>query len=688
MTGSATAFVRMTTHAAGAILAAAALAAVATTTPARPAQRAVTGIAAQPEQTPEQVRAERARARLKDNRPAVDRAAAEQAERPPIDPALVEFYRRTVTELADPAYEGRAPGSVGIEKAAEYIQAHFESLGLEPAFPASELAADGTEVITPRASFRQPFGVGEETRAVTTEMAVDGEPLVHGTDFSVLAYAGSGQVKAPVSFAGYAIVSGPGGYLGFDPDTRFEGRVVLCLAYEPMDENGNSRWQQEGFSHHSAMTHKASALIRRGASAVLIVAPPHAKDERAGALETVDSTRLGRPGLNARSLSFDAPVVQITPELAQRILDRTGNPDLTLDALVARANESAVAMPLGDDPISLHVEMGTESTQAFNVGGVLPGAGDLTDDVLVIGAHYDHVGYGRQGSARRDAEGQLHPGADDNASGTTGMMLVAQQLVERARTLPPEQPRRTVMFIAFSAEEMGLLGSLHYTKEPAEPMADHTLMLNLDMIGRLDDEPLEIGNLRSARDLEAFAEPYFESSGLIVARETSVGNGRSDHASFDAVGVPNLFFFTGLHPDYHAPGDTADKIDAEGGARVALLVADIAAAYLTRPEPFTHRRAAEQADANAGQPTVRLGVLPANSTRGGVLIQRVFPDTSASDAGIRPDDRILTWNGEELRSVEDLRPRLATHKPGDVVRLTIDRDGATVEAEMTLRPIE
>lgn len=678
MTGSATAFVRMIPLAAGAIFALATLSATAARLPTQP----------QDAPTPAEVRAERAKSRLKDNRPAQDRAAAEPRELPPVDPALTDFYARTVTELADPAYEGRAPGSVGIAKAADYIQAHFESLGLIPAFASSELAADGTEVLTPRSTFRQPFGVGEETRAATTEMSVDAQPLVHGTDFSVLAYSGSGDVNAPVSFAGYAIVSGPGGYLGFDPSTRFEGRIALCLAYEPMDEGGNSRWQAEGFSHHGAMTHKASALIRRGASAVLIVAPPEANDPRAGMLETIDSTRLGRQGLNAKAPSFDAPVVQITPEVAQRILDRTGDPDLTLGSLVRRANESAVAMPVGESPISLNIQMGTAATEAFNVGAVLPGVGELAEDILVIGAHYDHVGYGQRGSARRDAGGELHPGADDNASGTTGMMLVAQQIVERARTLPSEQPRRTVMFLAFSAEEMGLLGSLHYTKEPAEPMADHTLMLNLDMIGRLEDEPLEIGNLRSAPELEAFVEPFFESSGLIVARETSVGNGRSDHASFDAVDVPNLFFFTGLHPDYHAPGDTADKIDAEGATRVALLVADIAMAYLTRPDPLAHRRASERADANAGQPTVRLGVLPANSTKGGVLIQRVFPDTSASDAGLRPDDRLLTWNGEELRSVEDLRPRLSTHQPGDVVTLTIDRDGATVEAEMILRGIE
>jgi aminopeptidase YwaD len=648
---------------------------------------AAAAVASQPEKTPDQVRAERARNRLGENTPALERAAEAPRELPPLDPALVEFYRSTVIELADPAYEGRAPGSAGIERAAVYIEEHFKALGLQPAFATSELAADGTEVLTPRTTFRQPFGVGQETRAGAAAMTVDGQAVEPDTDFSVLAYSGSGEVTAPVAFAGYAIVSGPAGYLGFDPNTRFEDKVVLALAYEPMNDDGTSQWQEEGFSHHAQMTHKASALIRRGAKAVLIVKPPHAVDERVDVLESIDSTRTSRPGLNARALRFDAPVVQITPELAQRILDRAGDPDLTLASLVEQANAGAVAADLPGEPISLQVTMETVSTETFNVGAVLPGVGNLGDEYIVIGAHYDHVGYGSTGAMPGNA-GELHPGADDNASGTTGMMLVAKTVAERVRALPPNQPRRSVLFLAFSAEEMGLLGSLHYTKEPIVPSSRHALMLNLDMIGTLENEPLEIGNIRSSQDLPALVDPHFERSGLVIARETSVGNGRSDHASFDAVGVPNLFFFTGLHPRYHRPQDTGDTIDSEGGARIALMVADIAMDAAARTEPIVHRRAAAGTDPAAGQPTVRIGLLPANSTKGGILVQRVFPDTSASDAGIEPNDRLLTWNGKDLRSVEDLRPRLVEHKPGDVVRVTLERGDQTIEVDLTLRAIE
>lgn len=679
MKSSARGFVRM--FALGLCLLPAAVA-----VPPATASHTASAHAAQPARTPEQIRAERARHRLGDNPPALARAAGTPQGRPPVDPALIDFFRDTVIELAEPEYEGRAPGSDGIAKAADLIEAHFRDLGLQPAFTTSELAADGTEVLTPRASFRQHFAVGEQTRAGEAALTAADERFEPDLDFSVLAYSGSGEVSGPLVFAGYAIVSGPGGYAGFSPSDRFDGKVALALAYEPMNADGTSRWQQDGFSHHAQMTQKASALIRRGALAVLIVKPPNARDDRAEVLENFESTRLARPGLNARDLRFDAPVLQVTAEVAARLLDRAGDPDVTLESLVDRANQGPVAMDLPGGPVGVQVATHTDAIDAFNVGAVLPGVGDLAEQFVVIGAHYDHVGFGQQNSLERNAAGTLHPGADDNASGTAAMMIVAQSLSERVRTLPPELPRRSYLFLAFSAEEMGLLGSRHYTKEPIAPIQRHTLMLNLDMIGTLEDQPLEIGSLNSAPDLEAFAEPHFERSGLLIARGSSVGSGRSDHASFDAVGVPNLFFFTGLHDRYHRPQDTAELIDFEGGTRIALLTADIAFDAGTRRNNLPHRRGRN--DPGSGQPTVRIGLLPANSTKGGILVQRVFPDTSASDSGLRPDDRLLTWNGTDLRSVEDLRPRLVEHKPGDVVTLTVERDGETVEIEMTLRGIE
>jgi hypothetical protein len=676
MTVSASGFIRMFSRPVGVIFLAGAMA-------------GGVGAAWGQPRTPDEVRRERARNRLQDNRPAQEREAEAPRDLPPVDPALVAWYQATVTELASPAYEGRSPGSAGIERAATLIENRFKELGLRPIFDADVVAADGTEVIDPASSYRQAFSIGQDRKLTTASVVVDGEALTDQTDYAALAYSGSGKADAAVVFTGYSIVSGPGGFMGFDANTRLDGKIALCLKYEPMDADGRSLWQaDDGFSHHAAMTHKASALIRRGASAVLIVAPAHAQDGRDGTLESVESTTMTRAGLGAEAPRFDAPVLNITPEVAQRIIDRVGDPDLTLASLVERSNQGAVLVPLGEQPISVRVDMETTEHIAVNIGGVLPGVGDLAEEYVVIGAHYDHVGFGGRNSLARDSDGQLHPGADDNASGTTGMLLAAQLVTERVRLLPPEQERRSFIFLAFSAEEIGLLGSLHYVREPAFDIRDHVLMLNLDMIGRLEEDLLELGGLDSAPGLEDFADPFLEASGLPVARDTSVGNGRSDHASFDGEEVPNIFFFTGLHDQYHRPADTADLIDHEGGVRVSLLATEIGMAMATRAEPFIHKRLAGREDQGPKPPTVRLGVLPTNSTKGGVLVQRVFPDTSASEAGLQPDDRILTWNGEELRNTEDLRPKLSEHAPGDEVILTVERGDQTVEVRMILRGIE
>lgn len=642
--------------------------------------------------SPEEVRRERAENRLKDSRPALEREAAQPRDLPPVDASLVDWYRTTMTELSDPAYEGRSPGSEGIEQAAELIEEHFAQLGLTPAFSETITAADGTpdevEVRDPFRTWRQDFSVGQEVRATTTQMSIDGVPLDHATDFSALAYSGDADVTAPVAFAGYAIVSGAGAFLGFAPNARFDDQIVLCLGKEPMDADGNSLWRDEGFTHHSEMTSKASALIRRGAEAVLIVTPPGTNDPRAEILETVDSTRVTRGGLGAKAPKLNAPVVHITADIAQRILDRAGDPDLTLESLVEKSNAGAVDMDIAGGPISLNIQMETVERIAFNVAGVLPGRGDLADEYVVIGAHYDHVGYGMQGSGRDNAQGMLHPGADDNASGTAAMMLAARIIKQRTDAMPEDAPHRSFLFMAYSAEEMGLLGSLHYTRQPIAPIDRHVLMLNLDMIGTLEDDLLELGGLDSSKGLEPLMDPFIEASGLPVARESSVGSGRSDHASFDRVGVPNVFFFTGLHDRYHRPEDTADLIDSEGAVRIALLCSDVAFAAATQRERLFHRRDRGTVEAANREPRVRLGILPANSGKGGVLVRRVFPDTSASDAGLEPNDRILTWDGIELKNTEDLRPRIVEHEPGDVVKLTVERGSETIELDMTLRAIE
>jgi Zn-dependent M28 family amino/carboxypeptidase len=326
---------------------------------------------------------------------------------------------------------------------------------------------------------------------------------------------------------------------------------------------------------------------------------------------------------------------------------------------------------------------------------VLPGVGDLADEIIVIGSHYDHVGYGYFGSRMgAAARGKLHPGADDNASGTSGNMLAARRISEALKALPEGTPRRTVLFLAFCAEESGLNGSRHYVLNPIAELKQHALMLNMDMIGRLRDTKLELGGVGTGEGLKEFLEPYVNASGLTVAMKKS-GQGPSDHASFASAGVPALFFFTGLHDQYHAPTDTPDTINVEGAVQVADLVARITIDAATRETnfPFTSPTGGLPGTNDNASPTtsmgsvkVRFGVAPGDYSgeEDGVLIGDVSPGLPADKAGLKAGDLMVEWDGHKLRDVEGWMPLLAQHKPGDVVRITYVREGARLMTEATL----
>jgi Peptidase family M28/PDZ domain len=645
-------------------------------------------------ETADQVRERRAKQQLEKNRRKQERdaLARELGDMPEIDSTLVEDYTQMLEVIADPSMEGRVPGSHGIEEAAKYIESQLEALGLTPAFPTTEEAADGTEVITKNTTFRQQLQMGSQTAATTQILTVGDTSLTAGQDFSPLAYSGSATISAPVTFAGYAIVSGPNNYLGFETSETVEDRIALVLNYEPMDEEGNSLWRDGGkWSHNARLTYKITALQRRGAAAVIIVSPPNAHDDRVDLLETIASTAPPSNRMGKRTgPEYDIPVIHVTPEVATTILAYTQSSasiPQSLDDFIAKANNAGVVIPLGDQEIT--IDIGIERTPKWtsNIGAILPGRGKLKDQFVVIGSHYDHLGYGKFGSMNPSAKGKLHPGADDNGSGTTANLLAAKTLTQRYELLANTQDARSILFLWFTAEESGLNGSKFYVRHPIAPVDDHVMMLNLDMVGTLSDGLLEIGGLDSAKGFAEFAEPFLNEAAIPYSTESSVGDGRSDHASFDAVGIPNLFFFTGLHERYHSPEDTLEYIDEEGAVRVALLVSSMAYAEAIAPEPLHHPSSGNKESKKDG-PNVRVGIIPATASDGGLEVQRVFDDTSASDAGLQPGDRITKWNDNDLDSVESWMPILTANEPGDVVHLTIIRDNKTIELDMTLRPIE
>lgn len=630
------------------------------------------------------------------------------------DEALIA--RQHLTTLANPFFEGRAPGTRGNALAAEYLEFQFRKLGLTPAFPAASPAAVPADAgATPPppatfASYRQTFQQGTVARAARQELTFtppDHPPLTFapGLDFNAIGYSGKGEVSAPIVFVGYGITAGEEGYLGFRGDVDLTGKIALLFRFEPMKEDGSSKWSDRGWTGASQLDAKLGACLNRGAAGVILVNPPGAADPRAAVLDDANSLRPLRRGENPYAA---LPIVMMSREAADRLVRAADAHGRSLLDLRRAADESGEMIALNGST-TLATDVVQEPVRTDNVGAILAGRGDLADQFIVVGAHYDHVGYGLFGSRDPRGRGKLHPGADDNASGTTGMLLVARELAARYAALPPDASARTILFLGFSAEESGLNGSRYYVRNPIVPKEKHQFMLNLDMIGRLTEGKLEVNGTGTADGLEDWIKPYLDQSGLVVASRPG-GAGPSDHASFFAWGIPVMFFFTGLHDQYHMPTDTYDLINIDGLVDVADLTARIAFDMARRPEtwafkPDIRARGDDNADPNANPPAnpadpnapadqpigpartqVRFGIAPGDysGSEPGVLIGQVLDGTPAQKAGFKEGDLITHWNGTELKSVEDWMPLLQAGKPGDVVKVKYVRGGQPAEVDVTL----
>jgi len=323
---------------------------------------------------------------------------------------------------------------------------------------------------------------------------------------------------------------------------------------------------------------------------------------------------------------------------------------------------------------------------AENVGGLLPGSGELADEIVVVGAHLDHLGKGAFGS--RGTPGELHPGADDNASGVAAVLLLADELASRARAHAGD--RRTVLFLAFSGEESGLNGASHYVDHPVAPLPAHTLMLNLDMIGRISGKRVAVSGVDSAVGLREWLGPYFAASPIEEVVQDGL-TGRSDHWAFYTAGVPVLFATNAdTHEDYHTERDVSWKINRSDAVGVVRTFAGVVHDLATRGERLVYvggQRPAGGAGPGLSDIRVRFGIRPGSYAPGqsGVAVGGVTPGTTASLAGVREGDVLVAWDGEAIEDVRGWMAMLARHDPGDRVVVTVLRGGARVELEAVLQ---
>ncbi len=590
-----------------------------------------------------------------------------------LGPEATLWYQHVQT-LANPFFEGRAPATRGLDLTDDYIEFYFRQYGLEPVFP------DG--------SYQQPFNYS--TRGTTTvdvevgTLAVNGRPLKRSRDFVVLGNSGSGDVTAPVTFVGYGIAEGPGGYTSFDEETDLSGRIALLLRYAPMDDRGEPQWSEADHRLQAGLARKMKSVADRGAAAIVLVNPPGAADAP-DRLESLQRSRRFGPGL-------DIPVVQVTAETAQAIVsggDPNGQDLLGWRLLADSGSVGTVAL---DDAVEIAVETVVHRTRSStelsgnNVGGILRGQGDLADEWVVIGAHHDHVGRGDHGGIMPRNRGKLHPGADDNASGTAGVLVLAKTLTEAYEEARVGEDLRSILFVTFDGEEMGLRGSRHFADHSPIGPEKMTLMLNMDMIGRLRSRHLSVLGTDTGEGLMEMLRPHFEASGLTIAVNGG-GSGRSDDASFHRMGVPALHFFTGMHPDYTSPADQAYTVNPAGAEEILDLMHRIAYDMAGRPHKLAYKEAAAGPGQDRGYGPVRLGIRPGmgDDVETGVLIDSVSEGTAAAEGGMIGGDVIVQWNDSEITGLRELFEQLQQHQPGDTVKITVLRAGRRVELDVTLK---
>jgi aminopeptidase YwaD len=578
-----------------------------------------------------------------------------------------------VKYLASEELAGRGTGTPGKDLAAEYLAEEFRKAGLTPR------GEDG---------FFQSFTVTTgsrlgETNRLSVRQGGTQRPLDLGAEFMPLGSTGNGYAYAPVVFAGYGISAPELGYNDYEKiDPR--GKIAIVLRHTPdMDDRGK-------FAPYATLAYKAMAAREMGAAGILLVTGP-GRDENLGVPSSVlqQARRGERPALGAASGSSDAgiPAAIVRRSVVEKLLAGAARKrDLeALQTLMAHGQPQAFDLP--GVRVGMHVSIERQRTPTRNVIGFLEGSDPaLKNEVVVIGAHYDHLGMGDAHSLADRQEPAIHHGADDNASGTAGVLELARHFGQNRDRLG-----RSLLFMGFAAEEIGLLGSSHWVKNPTIPLERVAAMINLDMIGRLRNDTVHVIGWASSPAWGPVLEAANRAHGLQLRTGAGSGSGigGSDQQPFYNQGIPVLFFFTGVHPDYHRPSDTWEKIEIAGIARIVGLVADTAeqiSRLEARPQ-FARAAEPERAASSPGGGGFRvyLGTIPDYAEEvEGVALAGVREGSPAEKAGLKAGDVLLQFAGQRIRNVQEYTTVLGTAQPNVPVEIVVRRDGR--EQRLTLTP--
>jgi hypothetical protein len=554
----------------------------------------------------------------------------------------VKELQDEIKYLSSDSLRGRLTGSDGDSLAAEYIKNELASVGFKP------LSGDGFQ------RFNVIRGI---VQGKTNSLAITGINFVPEKDFMPLAFSTDAKLESEVVFAGYGFsINGDSlkwdDYKGID----VKGKWVLILRADPETDNTKS-----AFIPFSGDRNKTMVAKDLGAAGVLFVSGPlYDSQDAFESLSTVD-------------YSVGIPVFRIKREVADQILSQSKS---SIAALEKKLNETRKPGSFETKAVLNGVsEIIRESAGTRNVAMVLPGEDELLkNEYVIFGAHFDHLGMGGPGSSSRavDTIG-VHHGADDNASGVAMMLELAEKF---ARTKGSH--KRSIICIAFTGEELGLLGSKYFAENPGIDLSKVNAMINLDMVGRLQEtNVLQISGVGTAEGLKDIIYSTTDTS-LIKLTLSDEGYGPSDHSSFYGKNIPVLFYSTGAHLDYHTPADTFDKINYPGMVTISSLVYSIASNLASSSDRLKFKEAGPKAE--SGRTTrrkgVTLGIMPdfAGNVKNGLRADFVTPGKPAALGGMKKGDIITAINAKPVSNIQDYMFRMGQLKHGQTISVEVLRN--------------
>ncbi|WP_425615822.1 M20/M25/M40 family metallo-hydrolase [Anatilimnocola sp. NA78] len=636
--------------------------------------------------------------------------------------------KSTVGYLSSDELGGRGVGTEGLDKAAEYLAGEFRKLGLK-----TDLF-DGTPFQKFEITITTEMGPAKQNFLSLVGPAAAGsqEPekveFKLGDDFNPLAAGGSGAFSTDVVFAGYGITAKELDYDDYK-DLNVEGKIVIILRKEPQQQDAKSKFNGDKPSPHAVFMKKMSNANDHGAAGVIFVndglelqtardlaqktwneAVAKFAEERTKFTAIKDPTDDQQEAHTVAIKKLSERIVELSNDLADpdQVLAFTGAGDESQQrklpvmfakrSLIAPIIKSVTGKTLEQIEASIDADLKPQSAvltgwkavgetnvvqkkaEVKNVIAVLEGEGPLADETIVIGAHYDHLGLGGAGSLAPWTK-EIHNGADDNASGTATLLEVAHQLATSGK-----KPQRRIVFMAFTGEERGLLGSAHYTRQPRFSLGNTVAMYNLDMVGRLLDNKLIVYGTGTAKEFDPLVEELGKKYDFNLTKKPE-GYGPSDHSSFYAKKIPVLHLFTGTHSDYHRPSDDSPKLNIDGMQRIAAMLVDIVNqtdALPARPEYIEIKGMANIGGAGDSDRPY-FGSIPdfANNEEG-VLLSGVAPGGPAEKGGLKGGDLIIKIGENKISNLEDMQSSLVKHKIGESVKVIVKRDGKEHTFDVTL----